>query len=596
LVKEDNEDDLPNFLFNNYGYGNFDKEEIENITNLLTTENALICLSSKELEADCTDTEYFYNQKYNVSDLAPEVVEAFTNPKLDWKTSNASIALPIKNSLIPTNFEIIPNPNPNSTVQKIDTRPDSEVFHHQDSTFKLPKTCVGLQIYAGDDFFKFYDTKTYCLKQMFSKCFNNYIRGFNYSAKLAKCSFNIRHFQKYFQLKGKCYSQSLGPYLERFCELLANYVGFGALANLPTSEERYNDIRLQLIKSKKNELKAPPYRKTLNELPNIMTNKSQDTEEMIEILESLSYKEFVNYVRTELFSKIRFEWLFEGNITSEQAKYFALSFEHQFLRNSGARGATLAKSGVNSIRPVSLSSGHRGIIEKDIKVAEEKNGCFMRVHELGLAYGGKDKSGGNGVFSKCLWLTTWLYDEYFEELRSNQQLGYVVFCSKRFYNGVYYLFFCVQSNVQSTDHCRQKTEEFLVEWRKKLEEMSEEDFDKIRKGCIAKVTKKFENLYAKFSFDMEEVTAHQYAFDRKAIREAELGTLTKAGMLEYWDDIFVNNVKQLEFHQYSPSGKEEGEKERAERVSNDEGFVFYENESAFLARQSLYPDLTAIIP
>lgn len=105
--------------------------------NSLTIQNAQVYLISQEFEGKVDQTEYYFKTKYSVEDFSESLKQAYKTGDLSWKQSAATIHLPPKNTLIPTDFTLL-QAEP-QTVQKIRSDEWSELFFQQDADFKLPK-------------------------------------------------------------------------------------------------------------------------------------------------------------------------------------------------------------------------------------------------------------------------------------------------------------------------------------------------------------------------------------------------------------------------------------------------------------------------
>lgn len=66
-------------------------------------------------------------------------------------------------------------------------------------------------------------------------------------------------------------------------------------------------------------------------------------------------------------------------------------------------------------------------------------------------------------------------------------------------------------------------------------------------------------------------------------------------MIDFFNQIFFENPRTLEFHQYAPGRKEEGVNFRNQRVQS-EGILFVSSNEELKSACDKYPDLEAIIP
>ena len=170
-----------------------------------------------------------------------------------------------------------------------------------------------------------------------------------------------------------------------------------------------------------------------------------------------------------------------------------------------------------------------------------------------------------------------------------------MFALVREYIDVRNFIFCIQSDKESTNHCKVQTYKFLEQYKAILEEMSEEKFDKIRAGCVARVTEKEKNLNEKFGNDLDEVLSHSYRWNRKQLQEESLRALTKQQVLDFFNRIFFESPHTLEFHQYAPARREEGVEFRNQRVLS-EGVVFVNSNAELKSVCDRFPDVEAVIP
>ena len=83
---------------------------------------------------------------------------------------------------------------------------------------------------------------------------------------------------------------------------------------------------------------------------------------------------------------------------------------------------------------------------------------------------------------------------YFSDLRTNQQLGYVVSAGSRMMEARSGLIFLVQSPAQGADHLEQATLLFIENYRTKLATMEDSEFSQHKEGLINNLLQKDKNL------------------------------------------------------------------------------------------------------
>lgn len=390
--------DLKNFIYDMKTVGEFKPEVIDEVTRLLTIDNAQVYLFSKDFEGKVDSTEYYFKTNYAIEELQESLKKAYTSGDLSWKESSASIHLPEKNTLIPTDFSLLQG-NPMS-VEKIRSDEWSEVFFHQDSQFKLPKCTVACQIYNGNPEGENKDLFHVALRELWIKCFNDSIRSLNYLASMAKVNFSFSGTYRNLQVIGKCYSQSVAPAFEMFSQSLRKFRQFD-------DERKFTDAKLKMIKDYKNKLVEAPFRKAFGVLTQILINGKFSYEEYIQAFEKITWQDFKNFEKNFL-NIVRFEWLIEGNMEAATAVKITEDFESQF--KDIFKPEALPKTHITKLEPIKITGEKHLFIEKDIQVAEENNSCYVQVFQIGQGF---------ETFGLANWLAAWLKDEYFEELRTN---------------------------------------------------------------------------------------------------------------------------------------------------------------------------------
>merc|ERR1711935_423553 len=78
-----------------------------------------------------------------------------------------------------------------------------------------------------------------------------------------------------------------------------------------------------------------------------------------------------------------------------------------------------------------------------------------------------------------LWMETWLGNLFYKEMRTEQQLGYVVDAYQVSMQGNLGMSFVIQSENTEPSNISTKIDTFLVDSEKILEDMSAEDFAQI---------------------------------------------------------------------------------------------------------------------
>lgn len=560
-----------NVLKSGYVFGDFDAEEIKEITANLDAEHVHIDLISKSFENEAKEEEPIYGTKFSLEDIKEETMTAFKEGDISWATCGEKICLPDKNTFIPTEFDLYPAKEEEEQVRAVREEESSVVYFQQDKNFKLPEVAASVRVYTKSGSYQYSDVKLIVLSLVFNRILDDQLRSFNYMASMAGITVSIDVETDSVTFDVKCYSQSLKPFLQQFVQNFAEILQF-------ENETKFDDQLYQLQKQLKNSEKNPPFRRAFSQLQKILNSEGVSSERILAESEKISFEDFKNFLK-DFFSEIRFEWLIEGNYTEELGIEVSKSFESEFLKKFNSK--ILSKENVYQQRVVKIKSNSAWIVEEEIPIAEEKNSAFMRSYEV---------EQGTAKDGFLIFLTAYLKDKYFEELRTEQQLGYVVFASRRELRGVRNFIFLIQSDHKSTHYCWERTKEFLDKYLSKMKEMEDEEFENLRKGALAIVTEKYKNLMEKFRQDLNQIRSREYDWDHKKTKENQLNALDKAGVAAEFEKIFFSDVRAVELHYYAPEKKQESVKERDARVEKEEGLSFGESWEKFRNENEKFED------
>ena len=123
----------------------------------------------------------------------------------------------------------------------------------------------------------------------------------------------------------------------------------------------------------------------------------------------------------------------------------------------------------------------------------------------------------------------------FHQLRTVEQLGYIVFSSPKRLDGIQYLSIIVQSSDKEPEYIDERAEMMLLDFERNLEhETTEDQVQEFVRAAISARVDVDRKLGTEFARLWKEIDARQYVFDRD-LREAEnLKQVTKEAVLEFF--------------------------------------------------------------
>jgi len=129
---------------------------------------------------------------------------------------------------------------------------------------------------------------------------------------------------------------------------------------------------------------------------------------------------------------------------------------------------------------------------------------------------------------------------FYEQLRTKEQLGYLVWSFYHYDEPLALFTFCVQSPQKDPQFLNERIDTFLIDFAKYLVEMKEEEFQTQIEAVISVKLQKYQNLGEEVATNWEEVFNQTYQFNRRFTVADELRKISKAEMLHFFREKILN--------------------------------------------------------
>ncbi|PIO70585.1 peptidase M16 inactive domain protein [Teladorsagia circumcincta] len=248
------------------------------------------------------------------------------------------------------------------------------------------------------------------------------------------------------------------------------------------------------------------------------------------------FKPDMNVHEVEAFGKemlraFHVELFVHGNATEQEALTLGHAVTKTLRESSKSR--PLFRNEYTPMREHALENGDAYVYRH-----------FQHTHEVScvevLFQAGVQATRENALVELLVQL---LREPAFNQLRTVEQLGYVVWTGSRLNAGTLGLQFIVQGP-KSPDHVLDRIEAFLDKIREDIAIMPQEEFEKQKTGLITRLLEKPKTLGARSRRFWNEIDCRQYDFDRNNSEVEVLNTVTKEDLLSYFDRKFSKNAPE----------------------------------------------------
>lgn len=494
----------------------FEPQRVADVLRQLTPKRLLLRWSSPNHENRTNQTERWYGAPYRREEIALSRLEAWQAFEDVGGTGAGErcipeLALPAPNPFIPTDFTLRPSPpdgkpptHPSllSVGSSGNQERDGEcaggmsLWYKQDTQFKKPKTNMIFSLVSGRPS---ESPESRALTSLFSSLVEDSLNEFAYAADIAGASYSLGLGSNGLQLALGGFSHKVPELLEAVLQraIVPFTCGGGDPAAGQFKEERFLKLQERKSRAYRNTAKEQPYelcRYLRRQL--LCVGGVHSREEILHAIDSATLEDVQAFATRRLFSACDLDGFVFGNIDSSQAKELAAS-----VRRALGAFQPLPPSEAPSHRVVILEPGVELVYRAQHPNPDEPNSCCMSTYLLGPIEGG-----AAGRSCRLALLVDLMSQPAFNQLRTKEQLGYIVWCTRAVLDGIESLSITVQSKDHSADFLATRIEAFLSEFSGYLRTIEPDVFRSHVASLVARYRESDKNIGEEYSRHLSELS------------------------------------------------------------------------------------------
>ncbi|XP_050359378.1 insulin-degrading enzyme [Nymphalis io] len=487
---------------------------IDELLAFLIPDNVRVGVVAKCFEKKCTQTEPWYGTKY----VQQDIDEATLNK---WKTVklNQELHLPLPNEFIPARLDLEKSSDPTADAigpAIIKDTPLMRLWYKRDNEFLLPKAFVTLDLVSP---LAYSDPASCNLTSVWVLLLRDSLQQFAYAAELAGLRWSLGNAKYGLSITIDGYDDKQHVLLEKIIDHIVNF---------KADPKRFEIMKESHIRAIKNFEAEQPYQHAVYQQALCLSDVVWTRCQLLKAAETIT-PERLNEFAHQLVRKLHVEVLMFGNLTRERALATAQAVEDKLPKDA----TPLLAQQLLLYREVEIEKGAWYVRETANGV--HKSSCASLYYACGVR-----RARPNVTLEL---LAHALAEPCFHALRTQEQLGYIVFSGVRRSNGAQGLRIIVQSD-RHPAYLEERIEKFIEGAEEYLENMTEEDFLKHRAALAAERLERPKRLAIKASQLWSEITSQMYNFDRPRVEVDELNTVTKAELLDFFKKHIATDSKE----------------------------------------------------
>ena len=515
-------------LYERYDLSDYNEALYRQYIDYLRPENMLVAISAKTIEGELKSS--WYETPYRLTPISEGLLKKLSTPK-----KVARLKLPKPNIFIPDNTELLKLTSQNQP-ELLSEQNGIAIWYAANTSYGTPKANLFLTLRSPAPM---QSAKHLNLTELMVALLKDALNEFSYPAYLAGLKYELYNHTRGVTIKISGYNDKQNALLNKIL-LALRYQAF--------SPERYELAKDRLQRSLLNAKDKKPYEQTITEAQKRLLSPSWSEQERLDALAPLTVESLETF-REAFFEIIDTAILSTGNVTRASTLNIGQQVESIIL--ASAKRQKVARSKVTRL--------------------DGKDDWYTKIlvehPDTGFVYYVQGKNKSIKERAMFLLLGQILSSEYYAQIRTDKQLGYIVFATNFSLLEVPGTAFIVQSPNTEGLTLLQETKQFLEKQSERLASLEDKDLKRYQAAVVTRLLKKDNTLYAKSNRFWREIDEENFDFDTKTKLASEVQKYTPEAVHSFFKELISRKGNTLLVYS-----------EKAEQGDNSEGLTLLDDE------------------
>ena len=444
--KLDDVETLP-FLLRKY-----DPVAAKALLDTLVPENSLVILMANTLETD--RIEKFYGTEYSLTQIDGDSFDRLRNPpKVE------GIAYPAKNEFIPYGLTLT-----DEEPHLVWNDEMGKVWFKFDNRFKQPKTFLKLRIETPG----VYDTVEHTmLAKLYTAAVNEGLNELVYPIQLAGLSYSLG-------LEKKGVNLGIGGYSERISDLLR--LVSRSLLEVNVEQEKFENLKEAMVRGLQNNKLGKAYARGGYYSRLLWLVEQYNEDEKLEALRPITLDQVKAFAKT-LYHRVYITGMAHGNWSDDKVRESI----HTLL--DGIKSKPLPEEERFTQGVEVLTAGEDIVFSRQ---AKDNNNAL--IYGLQIGPHSMDLQAHSSLIASII------ESDFYTQMRTNQQLGYIVASFKQRIEDRLFIKFIIQSAEYGPFELKRRVEAWLADTKKLLANLADEEFERHRDALVVSLEKEGDSI------------------------------------------------------------------------------------------------------
>lgn len=420
-------------------------------------QNTIAMLVAKGVETD--RTEKYYGTNYSYTEVTGPAFAALVNPP-----AVPAVHLPEANPFVPTRATLLDVAGEVKEPARLLEEPGLSLYFLPDAEFRRPMVAQVYRFRLPRDIAS---VETATLLRFYEACVNEALNEVAYTAAVAGLRFNLGASLEGVVVSIDGYDESA----PRLLDVVAK-----SLVDFELSEERFEALKERIVRELSNFPRADAWQILAETRRAVVREFHYRPDEQLEPARAVTLAQ-VREFASRLYSRGRVEALIHGNVTADEA----VRATRQLV--AALQPAPISAEEALRRRLLAIPAGSDVLTSEKLVV---NNSAFRQEYMLGAAT--------PETRAATMMLANLIGEPFYSELRTRQQLGYIVFGGAGEEEKTCFAYFIVQSGDHPADVVRERAEAFITGIPELLPGLSQEAWDMLVGGVRSELEAKDKSI------------------------------------------------------------------------------------------------------
>ncbi|KAL9126635.1 MAG: hypothetical protein Q9175_007885, partial [Cornicularia normoerica] len=489
----------------------FDGDAISAALGYLKADNYRLTIVSQQYPGDWPMKERWYGTEYKVEQISPDFAAAVKKAEeVTSKDRIPELHFPHRNEFIPSKLtvekkeiaEIMKTPKLIRNDELIRT------WWKKDDKFWVPRANVFVTLRNP---LAAALPSTSVKTRMFCQLVKDALGEYSYDAEIAGLEYELGDYYVGIGIDVTGYNDKISVLLEKVLV---------TMRDLEVKPDRFKIVKERLLRGYRNWDFQQPYYQVGQFVTWLSSDKAWINEQYLAEAAHLT-PEDISCFYPQLLHQVHLEVLCHGNIYKEDALRIT------DLVESTLKPRALPVTQWQMVRNLMLSPGSDYTLQRKLGDPANVNHCIEYYVFVGDVI-------DRVLRAKLLLLGQVTEEAGFDQLRTKEQLGYIVFTGVKMQATTMGYRVIIQSE-RPTEYLEERINAFLAHFGKSLETMSKEDFESHKSSLIAKRLEKIKNLDQESSRFWSHISNEYLDFLSREHDVSHLKPLSQSDLIEFYN-------------------------------------------------------------